>query len=76
VQAKYPGVCPACLTGIAVGQDVNKLVGRWVHSGCMPEDPESFQAPENWKWRGQRTMAGGRLLTRSKAVHGRPYRYQ
>jgi hypothetical protein len=65
-----------CLSGIVIGQDVNKLAGRWVHLPCMPEDPEAFQPPANWKWRGQRQVAGGRLLTRGKAAHGRPFRWQ
>jgi hypothetical protein len=76
MKAKYSGICPACLRTIVIGHDVNKLAERWVHSGCMPEDPESFEPPANWKWRGQRKVVGGRLLTRSKAAHGRPYRWQ
>jgi hypothetical protein len=65
-----------CLRPIAVGRFVDKLSERWVHSECMPEDPAGFQPPENWKFRGRRQTTGGRLLTRSKAVHGRPYRYR
>lgn len=76
LKAKFPGTCPARLTGIAVRQVVNKLVERWVHSGCTPEDPESFEPPANWKWRGQRKLTGGRLTTRHKAAHGRPFRWQ
>jgi hypothetical protein len=76
MKSKFPSTCPMCLRPIVVGHDVDKLAERWVHSVCMPAEPDAWEPPENWKWRGRRTVAGGRSLTRSKAAHGRPYRWQ
>lgn len=66
MKAKFTGRCPARLGGILVGRDVNKLLNRWVHSACIPAEGEDFEAPDNWKWRATKQVAGGRVNTRSR----------
>ena len=70
MKARLAGsVCPICLKGIEVGEEIEKFMGRWIHSSCASAEGRTT-VPENWKWRGQRITQGGKSANRRGTTRG------
>lgn len=67
MRAKFAGSkCPLCLVPIEVGVEIEKFMGRWIHTACASEEGRT-SVPANWKWRGLRIPQGGKAqLNRGK----------
>jgi hypothetical protein len=72
VKAKFAGSrCPLCLGAVAVGSEIEKFMGRWVHIACTSAEGRT-SVPRDWKWRGIRIPQGGNPQTdRGKTRGGR-----
>lgn len=61
IKAKLTGsVCPICLTPIQIGLEIEKFMGRWIHTACASAEGRTA-APDNWKWRGTKIPQGGKV---------------
>lgn len=65
MKAKFTGSkCPLCLKHIDLGVEIEKFMGRWIHTACASAEGRT-EVPDNWKWRGTKIPQCG------KAQHNR-----
>lgn len=70
MKARLAGsVCPICLKQIEVGAEIEKFMGRWIHTACASAEGRT-SVPENWKWRGTKIPQGGKSVARRGNTRG------
>lgn len=62
MRAKFAGsTCPICLAPVEVGAEIEKFMGRWIHTACASAEGRTT-VPDNWKWRGVKIVQGAKVL--------------
>lgn len=61
MKAKFGGAkCPLCLEVVLIGAEIEKFMGRWIHTACASTEGRTT-LPANWKWRGTKIPQGGKV---------------